>query len=225
MKKTDEPLFCNNQVFVRSLHELCSNAEELTTSSIFKEALAMYLAYLREKDSPLMEIFNKSMNDDEQYDSAIELLQHLAVMDKSAVIEAAPHLACFFYDSYRLFQFAENFYNYWRRFERFLIYYCTGEELEAGQTPYVTFSETIEHLNHLVRSVHRDISRHISGRSPRVYRQVPAGCQVGLIVCKEEWPCPEKYSYLKEIHFIRQILLEPPLIIDPLMNKRAGSFK
>jgi len=35
----------------------------------------------------------------------------------------------------------------------------------------------------------------------------------------------EKYENLKEIPVIRQILLNPPLIIDPPMNKRSGKFE
>lgn len=225
VKKSDVPLFYNKQAFVRNRNGLCVNAEELTRSSFFKAALKMYLNNLREKDSPLMEIFKDTPHKTTQYKSILQLLQHLAVMEKSSVIESAPALAHFFHDSYRLFLFIESFYNYWRRFERFFIYYVSDDEKKARLTPYLTFSETIEHLNHLVRSVYRDIERRISGRSPRVYRQIPAACQVGLIVTKENWPCPEEYSFLKDIHFIRQILLEPPLIIDPLMNKRAGSFK
>jgi len=225
MKTTEEPLFLHSQVFVRSHEGICTNAEELTHSSVFKKALAMYLSHLREKGSPLLEIFTDMADESSRFEMILELFQSLAIMEKEALIAKKPHLAHFFDDSYRLSRLVEMFYNYWRRFERFFIYYTTDEEKAAGRTPYQTFSETIEHLNHLVRSVYRDIGRRISGRSPRVYRQLPAACQVGLIVTKEEWPCPPTCSFLKNIPFIRQILLEPPLIIDPLMNKRAGSFK
>ena len=224
MKERSEPLFCNSQVFVRSREGVCADSRELTHSSVFKEALFMYLENLRQKDSTLMDIF-KDLSAGDQYTTALELIQKLAVMEKEDLINDAPHLAPFFNESYLLFQFVEQFYNYWRRYERFFIYYTTDEEKESGRTPYLTFSETIEHLNHLVRSVYRDVGRRINGRSPRVYRQVPAACQVGLIVTRETWPCPEKYSIIKDIPFIRQILLEPPLIIDPLTNTRSGSFK
>ena len=225
MKRTDMPRFLNKQVFVKSLEGICENADELTRSAIFKEALSIYLADLREKDSPLLEIFPDKSGEEEQFEMLLHFFQLLATMEKEALVEKAPHLAHFFDDSYLLSQVLEQFYNYWRRFERFFIYYTTDEEKAAGKTPYPTFSETIEHLNHLVRSVYRDIGRRINGRTPRVYRQVPAACQVGLIVTREEWPCPPVYSFLADVPFIRQILLEPPLIIDPIMNTRSGSFK
>ncbi|MDT8317526.1 MAG: phosphoenolpyruvate carboxykinase [bacterium] len=225
MKRTGIPRFLNSQVFVRSLEGICENAEELTQSAIFREALSMYFSDLREKDSPLLEIFTDKPDECTQFETILELFQSLATMEKEPLLAKVPHLACFFDNPYLLSQVLEQFYNYWRRFERFFIYYTTDEEKAAGKTPYHTFSETIEHLNHLVRSVYRDAGRRIKGRTPRVYRQVPAACQVGLIVTKEEWPCPGVYSFLKEVPFIRQILLEPPLIIDPIMNTRSGSFK
>jgi hypothetical protein len=79
-------------------------------------------------------------------------------------------------------------------------------------------------LNHLVRKLYRDICENITGTHPRVYRQLPAAAQLGLIVVDEKMDLPNPYDRLKDIPLIRQILIEPPLIIDPPMNKRDGQF-
>ena len=225
MKRPLESIFHDKQALVRSHIGPCEDTAQLTGSGVFKEALSRYLDFLKGKRSTLLDIFPPDTAQKEQFTAALELLRRLAIEESPKVIKDAPHLEGFFSDTYRLWLFVENFYNYWRSYERFFIYYSTGEEEAEGRTPYVTFFETIERLNHLVRKVHRDISRHITGESIRVYRQVPAGCQVGVIVSKEDWPCPEGYENIRDIPFIRQILLNPPLIIDPPMNKRAGHFR
>jgi len=77
-----------------------------------------------------------------------------------------------------------------------------------------------------VRKTYRNICENITGDHPRIYRQVPAGCQVGLITTSIDYQLPLVYKkVVRDIPLITQILIEPPLIIDPLMNKRAGQFE
>jgi hypothetical protein len=58
-----------------------------------------------------------------------------------------------------------------------------------------------------------------------VFRQVTAGCQVGLIAVQKDWPAPPGYEGLRQLPFIRQVLINPPLIIDPPTNTRTGQFQ
>ncbi|MEA2077235.1 MAG: phosphoenolpyruvate carboxykinase [Candidatus Marinimicrobia bacterium] len=80
---------------------------------------------------------------------------------------------------------------------------------------------------HLVRQTYRDIEDHITGRHPNVYRQVHAGGELGVITRPKDLKLPDekKYYQLKDTPLIRQILLYPPLLLDPPMNKRAGKFE
>lgn len=119
---------------------------------------------------------------------------------------------------FRLHEAAEELYNYWRSHERFLVVVDpTAEDHRA-------FKDTINHLNHLVRKAYRDVCENITHDRPRVYRQVAAGFQVGIIAKTERQPIPESYGNLGEVPRIRQVLLNPPLIIDPPENKRTGEF-
>ncbi|MDI6788432.1 MAG: phosphoenolpyruvate carboxykinase [Planctomycetota bacterium] len=137
-----------------------------------------------------------------------------------------------------LLEFVEGLYNFWRGFDRFMV--CHSEQgLDSyDQRPYRTFNNTVEHLTHLIRGTYRDICENITGDHPRVYRQVAAGCEVGLIVVSKPWPIPDEpsppmdigrldksYEILKEIPFIRQVWIDPPLIMDPPMNRRTGQFQ
>jgi hypothetical protein len=74
-----------------------------------------------------------------------------------------------------------------------------------------------------------DIPRYLLeyyGDHPRIYRQVFAGCDVGLIAVSKPTKMPSSYeAVLGEVPFIRHVWIAPPMIIDPPMNKRDGQFK
>lgn len=219
--------FYNKQVIIKSNGKICKNSRDLTKAELFKNVIHRFLVYLRKKDSPLLDVFAQGISKDEQEKTIINLLQRLSALRKEKIIKTTPEFTNFFKDTYLLHQFVENLYDYWRSFERlFVCYSDNNKEVPTHTKPYRTFNKTIESLNHLVRKVYRDICENITNDHPRIYRQMPAGCQVGLIVARENWSCPPApYNKLKDIHFIKQVLIEPPLIIDPPMNKRTGQFK
>lgn len=219
--------FYNKQVIIKSSGKICKNSRDLTKAGLFKYVIHRFLDYLRGKDSPLLDVFTQGKSKDEQEKTIINLLQKLSVLPKERIIKTTPESTNLFKDTYLLHQFVENLYDYWRSFERFLVCYSdNNKEVPTHTKPYRTFNKTIESLNNLVRKVYREICENITSDHPRIYRQMPAGCQVGLIVAREDWSCPPAhYNKLKDIHFIKQVLIEPPLIIDPPMNKRTGQFK
>ena len=91
--------------------------------------------------------------------------------------------------------------------------------------PFHTFNATIGVLSGLVRGVYRDIQESISGNHPRIYRQVTAAAEVATISLPKKIPFADKtYERLNSILMIRQLLLYPPLILNPPMNKRTGTF-
>ncbi|MBU0535524.1 MAG: phosphoenolpyruvate carboxykinase [Nanoarchaeota archaeon] len=216
--------FYGKQVIIHSDGNICKEPYEVTHTSIFKEVVHKCLIHLRKIDSPLLDLFPE-MPEKEQEGFIVTLLQKLAEMPKEKIIKESPEFSECFNDIYSLHQFVEHLYNHWRNYERFLIIYSkNGQGNALHDTPGRTFNETIETLNYLVRKVYRDICRNITHEDLRIYRQMPAGCQVGLIVAKEDWPCPKDYEKMKDINFVKQVLIEPPLIIDPPMNTRSGQF-
>ncbi|HQP11065.1 MAG TPA: zeta toxin family protein, partial [Candidatus Omnitrophota bacterium] len=61
---------------------------------------------------------------------------------------------------------------------------------------------------------------------PNIFRQVPAGAEVAAIAVPHKIDFPaEVYRQLNAVPMIRQILLHPPLIFNPPMNKRTGDFE
>ncbi|MEI7990296.1 MAG: phosphoenolpyruvate carboxykinase, partial [Chloroflexota bacterium] len=119
--------------------------------------------------------------------------------------------------------FNERFYDYWRKYERYIV--CDSEGDELDKRPYRTFNATIESLMHLVRSLYRDIQENITGKHPNIFRQVHAGAELATIALPKEVKLPEgSYQKLNGIGFIRQVLLYPPFLLHSPMNKRTGQF-
>ena len=118
----------------------------------------------------------------------------------------------------------EYVYNYWRHFSRVIV--CDSEGNRFDRRPYQTFNRTVETLTNVVRSTYRDLQESITGNHPRIYRQVPAGAEIATIALPRQIPYPSiLYQSLNEIAVIRQILIYPPLIFNPPMNKRSGTFE
>lgn len=202
--------------------ELPATPSEFLESEFFELVMKKYLDYLIHHQSPLLEVFPLDM-DKKDYEKNIIALMKKLNMDSIDKIDE-PELKKIGQDKYLIHQFVEKFYDEWRNFERYLV--CLSKNgSEYDKKPYRTFRDTVEHMNHIFRRAYRSICENITGDHPRIYRQVSAGFQVGVIAAKKEWECPPDYSNVKSIPFIRQSLLYPPMIIDPLKNKRTGQFK
>lgn len=125
-----------------------------------------------------------------------------------------------------LHEFVEELYNYWRRFERFLYMEAPMRSGQARSGMHdAQFIKLNEEFKHLVLYVYRRVIENLMGRNPRVYRQLPAGANMGMLLERIEWDCPDRYRALRDIPFIRISLTEPPLILYPVMNKRKGKFE
>jgi hypothetical protein len=218
--------FVNKKVIIRLRDRACENAEELLSSDLFCEVNRRFVNELKRKRSPLLQAFGTPVDEiqDEDIQQLIQVFQVLAKMTIEAVPKLIEGSDRFIADPSLLYEFVESLYNYWREFERFIICDSTGDRLD--QRPYRTFSSTIEPLTHLVRQVYRDIQENISGRHPNIYRQIHAGGEMAVIALPKDISLPEgSYQKLRDIPLIRQIMLYPPLLFNPPMNKRTGKFE
>lgn len=214
--------FFGKQLIIYSDGKVPAYSDDLTYSSLFKEIFHRYILQLKQKESSLLKISLKEINEEQ----VLFLIQQLARYQKKFVIQKYPELEAYFSDLYLLNQFVESLYNYWRGYERFFV--CYSDEMlmvRHHERPYSTFNDTVENLNNLTRKLYRDICANITNEHPRIYRQVPAGAQVGLIVVEEDISLPFPYTKLEPVNYIKQVLIEPPLIIDPTNNTRSGEFK
>ncbi len=213
-----------DKVILHTEGVICDTPREVLESDAFKRVVYLYIQALQEKDSPILDVLTFLKGNDEQKTQLLELLRSLAVNSLDQALKIAPVIEDT--PEYRkaLDQFVEGLYDFWRKFDRFVICHSESGHTAHDRRPFRTFNATVEQLTHMVRGVYRDIRENITGNHPRIYRQVRSGCNTGIIAVAKEWKSPYGDA-LKEIPFIRQILVYPPLILDPPMNRRTGQFR
>lgn len=219
--------FYEKQAIIKSDGEIPETTTEITETDIFHEVVYKFVVDLKEKDSPLLSILPKNISPKLQAKILVNFFQELTTKKLKELRIESTEEKKITKDAYTLSLFVEALYDFWRSYERFFIYYTTNENNATKTEPYAHFNEKVEKLNYLVRKTYRDIAYNITEKSLTVYRQVPAACQMGLIVSKEEkskLPKAKQYEKLKDIHFIKQVTIQPPLIINPSTNTRSGEF-
>lgn len=218
--------FTGRKVVIRLRDRVCENPQELLSSLLFRKILVRCLADLSKKGSPLLDIFAKDTKEinEKDIDCLIEIFQFLEKMPIELIpklVEGSDKIVA---NTSMLERFVEYLYDYWREFERFLI--CDSEEDVLDERPYRTFNSTVELLTHLVRQTYRDIQENITKRHPNIYRQVSAGAEVAAIALRKALYSPQGiYGKLNDVLVLRQILIYPPLLLNPPMNKRTGQFE
>jgi hypothetical protein len=218
--------FVDRKVIIRLKDRGCETPEELLSSPLFREVVLRYVRKLERNNSPVLIFFGAGREiGDLDVDELIQVFQLLARMPLEWVTKLIEDRdrRRFVEHPAALHTFVEGLYDYWRQFERFIV--CDSEGDVLDRRPYRTFHATSESLMHLVRGTYRDVQNHLSARHLDIYRQVTAGAEVAAIALPKPIPLPGGcYDKLTDIPVIRQVLLYPPLLLNPPMNKRTGSF-
>ncbi len=231
----------------------CESSDDLFESEIFNEIIRIYIDKLATKNSMLLDffgkedkgIFSKLINlltlkkpvprgktdltqkrdiPEEQINLLIETIRFLAKLKSENVPGVVKGSENLLKDRELLLEFLNAFYFFWLSYDRFMIYRTEGENQSIR--PRSIIKETTERLESLVRNIQRDIKENLSEADPRVYRQTRAGVDITALTKKNEGVMNfGAYRMLDRVPFIRQIILSPPLILNPSMNKRTGSFE
>jgi len=213
----------DNKIIMRVRDRIVEDVEELCQSEPFHAMLTHFLRQLERRESRLLAALGTASLSEELIECFAETLRYLTKLEAEQVPHIVPDSAPFFANIDLLSELVEEFYNYWRSYDRFVICDSQGDRLD--KRPYRTFNATIESLTHLVRQAYRDIAENITHKHPNVYRQVHAGAEVATIALPMSLPFfTGRYAGLQQVRIIRQILIYPPLIFDPPMNKRRGMF-
>ena len=214
----------DNKVVLRMRGKIYTTPEELLEGGIFKEILHRVVQNLVEKNSILLNIFENSNPGEVDINILVNALQRLTKNTSDEVQKLYPESKQFFRDTSLFSEFVEYMYNFWRGFERYVL--CDSFEGDSiDQRPYRQFNDTVGTLAQLIRKTYRDLEENITGTHPRVYRQVEAGAEFGSISVQVNTDYPDgTYGKLQSIPVIRQVMMNPPLILEPKMNKRTGAF-
>lgn len=202
---------------------LCDLPAEAIQSQLFEEILKRFCHGLVKKNSTFLESFkkNSSAGPEKGYVGLIlSTLRLLVEKRPDEIIKLIPESSEIFKEPRIFLSFIEELYNYWRNLERFLIY----EEEAEKEIDHAFFIKINEDLRSLIITAYRNACDNLMGKQPIVYRQLPAGTNIGLLIKKIKWDCPQEYSFLLDVPFIRLSVLEPPVILYPRKNYRRGKF-
>lgn len=217
-----------DEVVLHVSGDLCADARALLGSDAFSEIVGRYVESMAADGSPLLDLLVGPEGPEAAGDRLTSLLALLADtpigrVERRALgsldAERADHREA-------LFALVEGLYDFWRHFDRFLVYHVPERPApDEGSRPHREFNAAAERLQALVRGLYRDIEENITGEHPRVYRQVAAAWNAGVLAVPCPWEAPSKYrGSLAGIDTIRQVVMNPPLILDPPTNTRTGSF-
>ncbi|MBF0386732.1 MAG: phosphoenolpyruvate carboxykinase [Candidatus Omnitrophica bacterium] len=214
----------DNKIILQLRENVCATEAEVLDSDLFKGVVTAAFHKLVKRNSILLDVFGKRTVGADEIKVFIETLKALVKMPAAQARCSSDGAEVLLRNPLLLNDLIEYLYNFWRSFDRFII---TDQKLSQDQDtkPYRTFNLTIGHLTNLVRGMYRDIQENVTGQHPRIYRQVAAGGEVSTIAVKYGVPLPAEYAELNKVPMIRQILLYPPLILQPPMNKRTGRIE
>ena len=214
-----------DKVIINIKGHICGKPAELVSSDLFKEIVKHSIENLRNRESYLLEMFETDTVKDKHVDLLVEVFKHLILLPIEKVTRIVPDSECFLHHKQTLFNYIEFLYDYWRSYDRFIISMGSSDN-RIDKRPYRTFNDTIEKLTDLVRGTYRDVQENIIDAHPNVYRQVRAGAGFAANAIPMEIPLPLKYSEkVSNVGIMRQILLNPPIVLAPPMNKRTGVFQ
>ncbi|MBE0602603.1 MAG: hypothetical protein IH611_03105, partial [Deltaproteobacteria bacterium] len=217
--------FDGSQVIMHTDGILCMTIPEVVNSRAFEAVLYMFLDGLVEKGDPILDALRSDVSTSAGRSYLLRLLRILSEMPLEHAAKTIPSADAYLENPRPLYLFVEKFYDFWRSFDRYLVCHSEQGPQSHDVRPYRTFTATTERLKDLARGLYRDICENITGEHCRIYRQVSAGADVGLIAVQKKWnPASPAAEVLEDIPFIRQVLINPPLIIDPPENRRTGQF-
>jgi len=206
----------------------CETPAQLLGSELFGDVLSRFLGKISRRKSLLHIFLKESFPDKSDGDIAsvmVNLFRLLAGHTADEISGMNAEFAAVLSKPERVNEFKEELYNFWRRLER-IIYFEIPVRKEQAKSDvfHAQFLKASENLKSLVLSTHRRVGKNLLGKYPRVYRQLPAGSNMGMLTKKIEWKCPEFLHAFSSVPFVRLTVIESPLILYTHANKRKGGF-
>ncbi len=224
MKK--EWALSNDKALLNFSRKYCVTDDEVLESEGFRSVLSHFLRKNKDQYSRTNRLLTDEFKDADTAEKIEELttiFKLLTVMDSRRIAAAFPQYRNLYEERTEWRHLIEGIYKYWRGLERYgFILEDKGTE---GLLVNGGFIDTKTQFDELILNLYRKISNNTSTFKPTVYRQVPAGTNVAMILKEILWPVPTDYAMLSRVEFIKTTVLETPFITYPKRNKRDGLFK
>lgn len=216
----------SEKVMINFTIKYCDTHEKLLNSEGFNRVLKSYIIKIKKKNSHTYQyLCNAFMYEDTENicENIISIFKLLTTFKCSEIIKMNDKFHYLLLDKDAFHDFLEDYYKYWRHLERYTII-CSNSKITEGFEK-TSFIDANSEFSKLVLTLYRKISDNVLGYEPNVYRQLPAGGNAGVILNNVIWDYREKYKLLKDIQFIKTVVLDPPFITYPKRNTREGYFE
>jgi hypothetical protein len=188
----------DRQAVMYSEGSVCASTQELVESSTFARVLDLYVDHLEAHNPQTLDELGLSGPGwaapgaggaatgggpgvtDPRRGRLLDLLRLLAnnPLERVSITACAP--GDLLARREQLHEFVEGLYDFWRRWDRFLVVRAEVAPAPGDKRPLRGFTEAVEALARLVRAAYRDVAENITGRRPRVLRQVAAGAELAV---------------------------------------------
>ncbi|SHE63812.1 phosphoenolpyruvate carboxykinase [Clostridium fallax] len=222
---TKEFSISNDKVTINFTAKYCDNIESLLSSEGFKRVLECYLKKSKFRNNKNFKELTKAFNteDIEKLSNlVVRTFKLLTVMTADEVISLHENFKPLLENKDQVISFIEELYSYWRKLERYTV--INNNRKKEGIAS-VSFQEANSEFSKLILRLYRKIEKNVIGHMPKVFRQIPAGGNAGMLINNLIWPIPYEYEKLEDVPFIESISLEAPFITYPKKNTRDGIFK
>ena len=202
----------------------CTTSVELLNSRGFKQIVEVHLMYLKRKKKPLYyQLCQIENRDNVLVDDLITMFKLLLAMDLAEISTLRTDYIQYVQIKDKLLEFVETMYNYWRSLERYALVFNSKSQRGIQNAQFIKSHNDFESL---ILETYRKISETLMGKKNRIYRQLIAGVNAGIIVNEYRLNYEKGvYGVLKSVPIIETIILHPPFITYPRRNTRDGIFK
>lgn len=210
------------QVIFNFSEKFCHSEVEVLNSDAFADIWTRYVKRLYKSENQaflsVLNIFPKN----KLIKSTIDLFKHLLLFSIEEIKEQDPFCNQVLEKKDVVFDLVEDFYNYWRRLERYAV---IVNKANIGGVESAGFVESQGQFNAIILKTYRTVTEKLAGVRFPIYRQLPAGVNAAILIAKNAWMKPESpYAFLAKCEAIEQILIRPPFISYSAKNKRTGTY-
>ena len=205
-----------NGILVNFNNNYCKNKEDILNSSLFIDLLERFIEKIDRKKIDYYEKLIKYFDNNKELEKEI-----IAVFKLCLLFPFKDTFSSLKIEKEAFLEFVEEFYNYYRKFERYSYYFIDNDSFETIQD----YLNKDQQFNSLILETYRKISENIKDEHYLVYRQLNAGSNAGFILMKNIIEFEGEYSKLNNVPLINSIVLHPPFIAYPKNTKREGYFK
>lgn len=210
----------NKRVILNFTQVYCKSSTEVLNSECFSDVFGRFVDSLEKHERlDMLFLLNKLENPKHSFIELFKLLHSFPYDEIKEVTnmydEVLEHRGL-------LYQLVEDFYNYWRKLERYSL--IVAKRVETGVQNNV-FIESNQRFTEVILKTYRSISEKIYGNKFSIYRQLPAGINASMLISDLAWaPTGSVYEVFNQIPCIESVMIRPPFISYSRKNKRTGVY-